>query len=214
MSRGRNIFLVATLAAAGAFALAQMQPGGAGQSPLGPQQQQQPMPSLQMPSQQMPGATMPDNSAQTFADQSFIRKTLEDDVAQEQMGQLAEQKSQSDDVKQFGQKMAQIHQQLTSQLAPVAKKLGVDEPKQPSKKDRQEIQKMQALSGADFDAAFIRAMLHTQQDDVKIFKSEEQAAQDATVQQLAKMDEPVLSQHLQILEQIAQSHKVSAESKK
>ena len=130
------------------------------------------------------------------------------------MGELAAQKSQSDDVKQFGQRMAQIHQQLTNQMMPVAKKLGVDEPKNPSRKDKQEIEKMQALSGPEFDAVFIKAMLRDQQNDLKGFKDAAQGAQDPNVQQLAKMDEPVLSQHLQVLQQLAQTHNVSVESEK
>jgi putative membrane protein len=209
----REILLAAAVILAGAMALAQ-QPstGSAGSSPGGSNQQQAPTPPS---SQQMPqNTTEGPGNPQSYADQSFIHKTMEDDVAQEQMGQLAAQKSQSDDVKQFGEKMAQIHQQLTTQLMPVAKKLGVDEPKQPSKKDRQEIEKMQALSGADFDAAFIRAMLKDQQDDLKGFQQEAQGSQDPNVQQLAKMDEPVLNQHLQILQKIAQAHSVTTESLK
>jgi putative membrane protein len=205
----RDTFLVAAVVLAGAVALAQ-QPGGSGTSPSSPSTQQQTPPSATMPG----NTGMPDNTAQSYGDQSFLRKTLEDDMAQEQMGQLAAQKSQSDDVKQFGQKMAQIHEQLTNQLMPVAKKLGVDEPKNPSKKDRQEIEKMQALSGPEFDAAFIRAMLHDQQEDLKGFKSAANGAQDPNVQQLAKMDEPVLSQHLQVLQQLAQAHNVTAENEK
>jgi putative membrane protein len=207
----RDFFLIAAVAVAGAVALAQ-QPGGAGQSPSG----QPPTPGQTAPNS--PSVNQPgmqdNNSPQSYGDQSFIHKTMEDDVAQEQMGQLAAQKSQSDDVKQFGQKMAQIHEQLTNQLMPVAKKLGVDEPKQPSKKDRQEIEKMQSLSGPDFDAAFIKAMLKDQQDDLKGFQNEAQGAQDPNIQQLAKMDEPVLNQHLQILQKIAQAHNVTEESSK
>jgi putative membrane protein len=206
----RDIFLAAAVILAGAVALAQ-QPGTTTPSPSGQQQQQAPQPGQQMPENPNAG---PNNSMQSFADQSFIHKTMEDNVAQEQMGQLAAQKSQSDDVKQFGEKMAQIHEQLTNQLMPVAKKLGVDAPKQPSKKDRQEIEKMQSLSGQDFDAAFIRAMLKDQRDDLKEFQDEAQGAQDPNVQQLAKMDEPVLNQHLEILEKIAQAHSVTMESKK
>jgi putative membrane protein len=206
----RDFILAAAVLAAGAVAFAQ-QPGGAGSMGQGPPSQQQPSPSQTMPAT---STAATDNSVQTYADQSFIKKTMEDNVAQEQMGQLAAQKSQSDDVKQFGEKMAQIHEQLTTQLMPVAKKLGVGEPKQPSKKDRQEIEKMQALSGPDFDTAFIRAMMKDQQDDLKGFQNEAQAAQDPAVQQLAKMDEPVLSQHLEILQKIAQSHNVTAESEK
>jgi putative membrane protein len=205
----RDILLAAAVTLAGAVALAQQPSGGA--PPSGGQQPQQGPPQQSMP--ENPSATQ-GNPAQSMADQSFIHKTLEDDVAQEQMGQLAAQKSQSDDVKQFGEKMAQIHQQLTTQLMPVAKKLGVDEPKQPSKKDRQEIEKMQALSGADFDTAFLKAMLKDQQDDLKGFQQAAQGAQDPNVQQLAKMDEPVLNQHLQILQRIAQAHSVTTESEK
>jgi len=161
----------------------------------------------------MPGTTDSSNP-QSFADQSFLRKALEDNAAEVQMGQLAAQKSTSGDVQQFGQKMAQIHQQLTDQIKPVARQLEVDVPKQPSKKARQEIEKMQALSGADFDAAFIRAMLKDQQSDLKDFKAEAQSAQNPNLQQLAKMDVPVLSQHLQILEQLAQAHNVTADDKK
>ena len=165
-----------------------------------------------MPSDRMPSAG--DTSPQSFEDQSFLRKTLEDSVAEEQMGQLAAQKSPSDDVKQFGQKMAQIHEQLNNQIKPVAKQLVVDEPKKPSKKDKQEIERMQALSGPDFDSAFLKAMLKDQQTDVKGFKDEEQSAHNPTVQKLAQLDEPVLSQHLQILQQLAKEHNVEVESKK
>jgi putative membrane protein len=206
----RDLILASVVLCAGAMVLAQ-QPGST------------PMPSTQgtpgqmgPPSQTMPGApgAATDNAGQSYGDQAFLRKTMEDNMAQEQMGQLAAQKSPSDDVKQFGQKMAEIHEQLTNQLMPVAKKLGVDEPKQPSKRDRQQIEKMQGLSGPDFDSAFIRAMLKDQQDDLKVFKTEADGAQDPTVQQAAKMDEPVLNQHLQILEKIAQAHNVSEESSK
>jgi putative membrane protein len=194
---------------------------GMGSSPS----QQQPPPGQGQPGQpgsptspgmgndQAPGSAA-QSSPQNYADQSFLRKTLEDSVAQVQMGQLAAQKSSSDDVKQFGQKMAQIHEQLNNQIEPVAKQLGVDQPKNPSKKDKQEIQKMQALSGPDFDQAFLTAMLKDQQTDVKGFKDEEKSAQDPTIQKLAQLDEPVLSQHLEILEQLAKQHNVPVETSK
>jgi len=57
-------------------------------------------------------------------------------------------------------------------------------------------------------------MMKDQKSDVKDFKDEAQGAQDPTVLKLAKLDEPVLSQHLQILEELAQAHNVSVESKK
>jgi len=214
--------LISSIAAAVLWAAgtaAAQAPGGNGAMSTPDQQRQ---PGQTQPGQPgsptnpgMAGSTMPsagEPSGQSFADQFFLRKTMEDSVAQVQMGQLAAQKSPSGDVKQFGQKMAQIHEQLNNQIKPVAKQLGVDEPKNPSKKDKQEIAKLRTLSGADFDAAFLKDMLKDQQSDVKGFKAEEQAAQDPTVQKLARLDEPVLNQHLQILEQLAKEHNVPVET--
>lgn len=188
-------------------------PGGAtGPVPQGEQSPSVGQPNLPgNPADTLPGATS--NSMPSFADQAFVRKTLEDNQAQVQMGELAAQKSSSEDVKQFGEKMAQVHEQLSAQMKPVAQKLGVSQPKEPSKKEKQEIEELQSLSGADFDTAFIKAMMKEQQSDLKDFKSEAQSAQDPAVQQLAKLDAPVLSQHLQILEHLAQAHNVTMESK-
>lgn len=208
-SRGAAIAAAAAALMMCGGAMAQMASGAGGQMPQGQQSTAVQQPSGPGPLDgNLPGAQMP-----SFADQSFLRKTLEDNQAQVQMGQLAEQKSSSTDVKQFGEKMAQVHEQLSAQMKPLAQKLGVSEPKEPSKKERQEIEQMQSLSGADFDTAFIKAMMKEQQSDLKDFKNEAQSAQDPNVQHLAKMDEPVLSQHLQLLEQLAQAHNVTMESK-
>lgn len=153
-----------------------------------------------------------DNISQMYVDQGFLKKTFESSKAQEQMGQLAAQKSQSDDVKQFGQKMAQIHSQLDNQLQPIAKQLGINEPKSPSKKDKQQIAKLEALSGPQFDTAFIQAMAKDQQSSLKDFQTEEKDGRDPNAQKAAQLDEPVLSQHLQILEKIAQAHNVPVET--
>src|SRR5579863_1355483 len=195
----KNVCLMAVAvviwAAACVVALAQQGSMGAGQEQPGEANQQAPTGSSS--SMSTPDDSYTPNAAnpQTFADQSFLRKTFEDNVAQEQMGQLAAQKSQNEDVKEVGQKMVQIRQQLTTQIMPLAKKLGVSQPKEPSKKDREEIKKMQALSGPDFDAAFLRAMLTDQKSDLKDFQDEENS-QDPNMQRLAKTDEPVLNDHL------------------
>jgi putative membrane protein len=144
----------------------------------------------------------------------FVKDMLQGDEAQVQMSNLAQQKSPSDDVKQFGQKMVQIHTQLSDQLEPVAKQLGVSEPKNPSKKQRQEIERLQALSGPDFDTAYLQAMARQQQHDLKEFKDEASSSQNPNLQKAAQADEPVLEQHYQILEKLAQAHNVTLLSEK
>jgi putative membrane protein len=199
-----------TLLLGGAIAVAQV-PGG--------QPQQQPT----MPSQQPttnpanpnagPGAypgTAP--TGQDFAEKAFVSKALEGGAAEVQLGQLAQEKSQSQDVKQFGQKMVNDHGQMGEKwFKPIAKQLGVSEPKGPSKKDKKEIAKLQALSGADFDREYITMMVKDHQQDLKEFQSEAQAAQDPNVKQVATQGSNIISQHLQLIEQIAKNHNVPVE---
>jgi len=139
---------------------------------------------------------------------------MESDAAEVQLGQLAQQKSQSEDVKQFGQKMVENRTRLNDQLKPIADKLDIREPKEPSKKERQLIAKMETLSGPQFDEEYIKAVVKDQRQDVKEFKSASESAQDPNLQQAAKQDTSVIAQHLQAIEQIAQTHNVAVDDKK
>ncbi len=192
-------------------ALAQAPSGGA------PGGQQPSMPS------QAPNSTMGTTSGATpdtgpnspnFGDQAFVAKALQGGAAEVQLGQLAAEKSQSNDVKQFAQKMVSDHTQMGDKwFKPVAKQIGVSEPKEPSKKDKKLIEKLQGLSGQEFDTAYIQAMLKDHKEDLKDFKSEAQSAQDPNVKQIAQQGVGIISQHLQLIEQIAQSHNVPVEGK-
>jgi putative membrane protein len=213
---GKGILMVAATAA-WAWGAAAQQPGSSPQSSPSQQQQmpgQQGSPGAAAPS---PGTGMPDTSQtgpSNYADQTFVHDTIEGDNAQVAMSQLAVQKSSSPDVKQFGQKMVQIHTELNNQMEPAAKELSMSAPKGPSKKQQKEIDHLQALNGPDFDTAYIQAMARQQQHDLKGFKGEAQGGQTANIKQAAQQDEPVLEQHYQVLEKLAQAHNVTLESKK
>jgi len=199
------IFSAAALFA-GCTAVAQTRPGD---SPT------QSAPSQQPGSQQsQPTGTNADSSTASFADQSFVSSIFESDVAEVQLGQLAQQKSQSPDVKQLGQSMVANRTKLSEQLKPIADKLNINQPKKPSKKDRQLIAKLETLSGPEFDQEYIKAVARDNQEDVKNFQSEAQAAQDPNLQMAAKQDAGVLAQHQQAVEQIAQTHNVTLDAKK
>jgi putative membrane protein len=202
----RVLFWSASTLLASAMAVAQNQPGGM-------MQPQQNMPN-QQPAIANPGATGLDStSEQLLVDQAFVRKALEGGTAEIQLGQLAEQKSQSEDVKQFGEKMVDDHTQLGNQMKPIAKQLGVKEPDGPSKKDKQLLAKLDGLSGPQFDEAYIQAMLKDYKQDLRDFKDEAQATQNPNVKQAAQQGAGVISQHLQMIQQIAQSHNVPIDRK-
>jgi putative membrane protein len=194
---------------AGATLLAQS-PGGASPG--------QPMP--QQPSQQPTQPTMqpdagPASSAQSMGDQAFVSDAMQGNLAEVQLAQLAQQKSQSQDVKLYAQKMASDHQQMNQKwFEPVAKQLNVSEPKSPSKKDKKLMAKLEGLSGDEFDKEYITAMLKDHQDDLKKFKQEAEASQDPNLKQIATQGSTVISQHLQLAEQVAKNHNIPVEGGK
>jgi putative membrane protein len=216
-AQGRLMVAVAGVLAAGL--LVGTGPANAqqpGTMPGGAQQQQQQLPGATAAPGMTPGSGMPGttNNQQSFSDAAFVHDALENNVTQVEMSQLVQTRSQSPDVQQFGQKMVQIHTELSNQLKPAAQQLGVREPKGPSKKEKQEIAKLQALSGPNFDAAYLTDLAKVQQKNLKAFKDEENNAQSAGLQQAAKADEPILAQHYEILEKLAQAHNVTiAEAK-
>jgi putative membrane protein len=184
----------------GATAFAQMNPGGGApaSNPNG-----------------NPGVNSIDNmQAQQAAasgamqDKAFVRKALEGGMAEVQMGQIAAEKGSSDDVKQFGQKMVTDHTQLGDQMKQVAQQIGVTPPAGLSKKDKEEVAKLQTLSGTEFDNAYIMAMVKDHKKDAEDFKSEAQQTQNPTVKQAADQGSQMIDQHLDMIEKIAQSHNV------
>jgi len=198
-----SLFPILLLAGATAFAQSAMQ------------QQQPSTPAPQTPVQASGPTTNPDasgpSSTPNYADQAFVEDTLKNNDTQVQLSQIAAQKASSGDVKDFSQKMIQIHTQLNQQLAPLAKQLDVDTKQKPSKQEKKEIAALEQLSGPDFDSAYLQAMAREQAASLKEFKSHEDA-QNPNIQKVSKMDEPILTQHYQILQKIAETHNVTLAS--
>jgi putative membrane protein len=164
-----------------------------------------------------PAMQSPDSgqlSPQALDDQDFVKKALEGGAAEVELGQLAQQRSQSDDVKQFGQKMADDHTKMADQLMkPLATQLGVSEPKGLPKSDKEMLAKLERLSGPQFDEVYIKTMLKDHKQDLKDFKSEAEMTQNPNVKQAAQQGASVIAQHLQLIEQVAQNHNVPVDGK-
>jgi len=205
---GRILLGSTTIFLASAMAIAQTQPGSPGgqQQPTSPQQSPSSMGTA--------GPSSGISDQQSMMDQAFVRKALEGGNTEVQLGQLAQQKAQSDDVKQFAQRMVQDHTQLGDQMKPLAQQLGVNEPKGPSKKDKELMAKLQGLSGQQFDDAYIKAMLKDHKQDLKEFKDVAETTQNPNVKQAAQQGAGMISQHLQLIQQIAQSHNITDDKSK
>lgn len=161
------------------------------------------------------GVAGPDHNVQhSFADQAFVKLVLERAAAEEQLGQLAQEKSQSPDVKDLGQKLIENRAALDVQFKTLAHDLEVTPPKGPNKKDSQLIARLTGLSGPQFDEEFLKAVAKSNHDDAKNFEAEAQNAQDPNLLRAAQEDAPVFSKYSQAIEDGAKAHNVALDAKK
>lgn len=203
-SAGRIWMFLSVALLSGAVATAQQQPMGSAAPTNNPESNNPGMnPPDQMQQQQ--------NAAMgSMQDKDFARAALEGGMAEVQLGQLAANKGTSPDVKQFGQKMVEDHTKLGDQLKPVAQQMGVKPPKGLSKKDEALVEKLQSLSGTDFDKAYIEAMVKDHKKDLADFKQEAENTQNPQLKDTAQQGMQVIDEHLHMIEQIAKAHDVKA----
>jgi putative membrane protein len=193
-------------------------PGGAPGSGGQMQQQQQPQsPNMQQQQQQMDQqmGSNPNNPASMgpAMDKAFVKKALEGNMAEVEMGKLAMEKSNDEQVKQFAQKMVDDHGKMTEQLKPIAEQMGVKVPDGPSKGQMKKMDKMKSLQGDAFDQAYIKDMVKDHKTDASEFKQEAQSTQNPQLKQLASQGHQVIESHLQQIEQIAQSKGTTQKAK-
>jgi putative membrane protein len=140
-------------------------------------------------------------------DQSFADAAAQSGIAEVQMGHLAEQKAASPAVKQFGQTLVADHTQSNQELQQTAQQKNIQLPTQPNQNQKSEAQKLQGLSGGEFDRQFVQDEIKDHQKAISLFQQEVQSGKDGTMKAYAEKSLPVLKRHLQIAESLAGSGK-------
>jgi putative membrane protein len=142
-------------------------------------------------------------------DHSFMTKAAQGGLAEVQMGQLAQQNGQSQEVKDFGQRMVTDHTKANDQLKQVASEKGVNLPDSPSSKDKAEYDRLSKLHGEAFDRAYSKMMVSDHKKDIAEFKQEASSGSDSQVKNFASQTLPTLQEHLQMAEKMNSTEKSS-----
>ena len=136
-------------------------------------------------------------------DQGFVMKAAQGGLAEVELGNLAKQKASSDDVKQFGQRMADDHSKANDELKQVAASKGITLPTDPGPKHKAEMDRLSQLSGAEFDRAYMRHMVKDHKKDVSEFRKESEKGKDPDVKAFASKTLPTLEEHLKMAQDTA-----------
>jgi putative membrane protein len=133
------------------------------------------------------------------SDNDFLTKAAQGGMAEVELGKIAVQKATNPEVKKFAQKMVDDHTKANNELKELAAKKGVTLPTEIDSSHRSAIDKMKGLSGADFDKAYVDAMVDDHETDVDEFEEQSKDAKDADIKAFAAKTLPTLKSHLELI---------------
>lgn len=184
--------LAALLAATGAPAFAQMS-----QNPTNQMNQPGPMKST---GQMMNGTAQANQPGGTESARSFVTDAIQGDMAEIQIGKLAQTKGATPGVRD-GETLASDHTNAERQAMTVANSMGLTPPSQPKPEAQRTYERLSKLSGRTFDRAFLRAMVEDHQKDIREFQAQAKAG-SAPASTLARQQLPTLEAHLKIAQSL------------
>lgn len=135
-------------------------------------------------------------------DNDFFTKAGQAGLAEVELGKLAAQKATNAEVKKFAQKMVDDHTKAGNELKELAVKKGKVLPADMDSSHKSTLEKLKGLSGADFDKAYVDAMVDDHKTAVDLFEDEADDGTDADVKAFAGKTLPTLKSHLEMIKAI------------
>jgi len=141
---------------------------------------------------------VPALAAVSDADKTFATEAANGGLAEVQMGQLALQKALSPQVKEFAQRMVTDHTPANQDLMQLSKSENLNLPTQLDTKHKSEVDRLSAMSGNAFDAAYMQHMVQDHRQTVADFQKQAQNGSDPALKAFAQKYLPIVQQHLQM----------------
>jgi predicted outer membrane protein len=136
-------------------------------------------------------------------DEKILKDMAMANMAEIEGGKLAQSKGQSSEVKAFGQQMIDDHTANLKEVQTLAQARGVTLPTEPDAKHKAMAAKLEKMSGADFDKAYMKqAGVQDHKTVHSKLMSASKKAKDPEVKALVDKTEPVVAQHLKSAEQM------------
>ncbi len=129
-------------------------------------------------------------------DYAFVCEAAQGGNAEVSLSQVAVQKASDASVKDFAQRMVTDHQKANQELTGLATQKGATLPDADNKKVEKETEKLQNLSGADFDKSYMKVMLRDHEKTVKMFQKESEHGDDTDLKGWVTKTLPTLQEHL------------------
>jgi len=150
-----------------------------------------------------PGTPSTQATGQVAADSGFIREAASLNLLEVRLGMLAEQRSSNTAVKQFAKQVAFSHSTMEQEWTSLAAQNRLLTSVALNSIQQQSVDQLSKLSGADFDRAYMNAVVANHEQDAGTLQRISTNAQSAAVKQLAAKDLATTQEHLSQARQVA-----------
>jgi predicted outer membrane protein len=141
--------------------------------------------------------------AYAATDEEFLKAAIGINLAEIDAGQMAQDKGESDGVKEFGKMLVDDHKKSNEEALKLAKDNKITPPNAASEKEQQEAQKLTGLSGTAFDTEFVNHMAMGHEEAIAMFKDKADDGDNA-ISTFAKDTLPALEKHLERAQSLMQ----------
>lgn len=129
-------------------------------------------------------------------DLQFAKEAAQAGLLEVKLGELALQKSSSENVKTLGQHMITDHTKANDQLKALAASRSIDLPASLSAEGQAHYDRLSRQTGAGFDKAYTSLMVKDHQKVIAKFKTEASSGSDKELKSWAGQTLPTLEHHL------------------
>lgn len=187
--------------------------GAANPAGMGPQSGQpgtagMTVPGANQPTSMRDSLGAPGQTGQEMLDKQFVRSAAEGGLADVKLGALAAEKG-GPAVKELAQKMVDDHTMMNKEMDTVADALGVMLPKKMNKDAQKEYDKLNGLSGKDFDTEYVTYILKAHIEDLHAFHMEASVAADQELASEVVKQMGMMHQHITAIVNVAKSEGIA-----
>jgi putative membrane protein len=147
--------------------------------------------------------TLPAGAAEPASASKFVNEAASGGLMEVELGRYAASHAASDRVKEFGQRMVDDHSKANAELKETATHASITVPTTMNAQDRVEVSRLTRLDGAQFDRAYMKAMVEDHEKDVAAFREQSRSQQDGEVKSFAAKTLPTLEAHLKMAREVA-----------
>jgi len=141
------------------------------------------------------------------ADAKFTTEAAVGGMAEVELGKMALEKSSNAQVKEFATMMVKDHGMANTELMAIAKQKNITLPSTVDDEHKKKMEDLSKKTGADFDKAYVNAMVDGHKSTLKLMEDESKDGKDADLKAFATKTAPIVQSHLQMINKIDDSMK-------